>query len=73
MNDESLAKDYLPDPPTPTNKALPTGKSIILAILEMCSIATSKSTRSIVYTYSLYSYNLASSTVFNYDISATGM
>jgi len=39
MNAANLAKDYLPEPPTPTKRAEPPGKSIILAILEMCSIA----------------------------------
>ena len=39
MNADNLANDYLPEPPTPTKSALPTGKSIILQILEICSMA----------------------------------
>jgi hypothetical protein len=39
INAESLARDYLPEPPTPTRRALPTGRLMILAILETCSIA----------------------------------
>jgi hypothetical protein len=39
MKAANLDSDYLPEPPTPTSKALPTGKSIILAILAICSIA----------------------------------
>lgn len=35
----SLDKLYFPEPPTPTNIALPIGKSMILAILDTCSIA----------------------------------
>jgi len=39
INEDNFARDCLPEPPTPTNKALPTGRSIILAILVICSIA----------------------------------
>ena len=39
-----LDKDYLPDPPTPSNKALPWGYLIILAILAMCSVASTNIT-----------------------------
>jgi hypothetical protein len=35
MKAASLDRDYLPDPPTPINKALPTGKSKILEILQI--------------------------------------
>jgi hypothetical protein len=39
MKADNLESDYLPEPPTPISKALPTGKSMILDILQMCSIA----------------------------------
>ena len=55
INAESLARDYLPEPPTPTRRALPTGKLIILAILETCSMAWSNRTKFIEATASLYS------------------
>jgi len=35
MKAANLDKDYLPDPPTPINKACPVGKSKILATLEI--------------------------------------
>jgi hypothetical protein len=60
MKAESLARDYFPDPPTPTRRALPTGKSTILAILETCSIAWLKRTKFIEAIASLYSSSLAS-------------
>ncbi len=34
INAANFDKDYLPEPPTPINKAFPTGKSKILAILQ---------------------------------------
>jgi len=41
-----LERDYLPEPPTPTSNADPVGKSRILQILTMCSMASVKRTRS---------------------------
>lgn len=35
MKAANLDKDYFPEPPTPINKAFPTGKSRILAILQI--------------------------------------
>ena len=64
INEASLISDYLPEPPTPTKRAEPPGKSIILAILEMCSIAWSNNTRFMLATDSLYSSSFASSTPF---------
>lgn len=53
MKADNLDKLYFPEPPTPTNRAFPVGKSKILTILETCSIAYSKSTRSILALTSL--------------------
>jgi hypothetical protein len=39
MNEVSLERDCFPEPPTPTRRALPASKSMILAILVICSIA----------------------------------
>jgi len=39
MNVLSRVSDYLPEPPTPTSRAFPPGVSMILAILQMCSMA----------------------------------
>lgn len=39
MNELNLVKLYLPEPPTPTNKALPPLIVKILEILQICSIA----------------------------------
>jgi hypothetical protein len=44
MNEANLTSDYLPDPPTPTNKALDLGYEIALEILNKCFKASSKST-----------------------------
>lgn len=66
MKDESLVKDYLPEPPTPTSKALPPGISKILEILEMCSIAALKSTKFITALLSLYSANFSSKIYLHY-------
>jgi len=44
MNEANLTRDYLPDPPTPTNNALDLGYDIILEILSKCLIASSKRT-----------------------------
>lgn len=44
-----LESDYLPDPPTPSNKALPSGYRMILAILEMCSQASKNITKRIAF------------------------
>jgi len=40
MNVAIFESDYLPDPPTPSSNALPSGYRMILAILEMCSQAS---------------------------------
>jgi len=45
MKVDSLHKLYLPEPPTPTNKAFPPGKDKILAILTTCSMAYSNKTK----------------------------
>lgn len=42
MKQDNLDKDYLPDPPTPNNKALPIGYLKTLVILEICSQASKK-------------------------------
>jgi len=40
MKEASLVKDCFPDPPTPTNRALPRGRRMILDILIKCTIAS---------------------------------
>ncbi len=45
IKEANLDRDYLPDPPTPINKAWPVGKSRILAILDICPIASLNRTR----------------------------
>jgi hypothetical protein len=55
MNVASLDKDYFPEPPTPTSKACPWELAIILEILHVCFIASSKRTRSMTALVSLYS------------------
>lgn len=52
MKEANLDKDYLPEPPTPTNKACPEGGRTILQTLQICFIASSKSTRGITTTFS---------------------
>lgn len=47
MNAESFVSDYLPDPPSPTNKALPFESLNILAIQSICLIASSNRTKCI--------------------------
>jgi len=64
MKEDSLAKDYFPDPPTPTKRAFPPGISKILAILDMCSMAAENNTRFITALISLYSSNFSSSICF---------
>lgn len=54
MKAESRASDCLPLPPTPTSNALPRGSSRIRLIRHTCDIASSKSTRSMAPTSSLY-------------------
>jgi hypothetical protein len=49
----SLVRDYLPFPPTPTNKACPEGDEMILVILQTCFMASSKSTKFISTKFSL--------------------
>lgn len=48
INAESLVKDYLPEPPTPTKRAFPPGISKILQILDICSIASENRTKFIL-------------------------
>ena len=55
MKDDNLDKDYLPEPPTPTNKACPDGGKIILQILHICFKASSNNTKPIKVLLSLYS------------------
>lgn len=45
INVASAVSDFLPDPPTPTNKACPNSVVIILWILTICSIADSNNTK----------------------------
>jgi hypothetical protein len=60
MNDDNLASDYLPEPPTPTSNALPLGEFIILESLNKWNRASSKITRLIYLEefFSLYAANL---------------
>jgi hypothetical protein len=44
-----LERDYLPDPPTPSNKAFPYGYLKILAILDICSQASKNITNFIYF------------------------
>ncbi len=56
MKAANFVKDYLPDPPTPTNSACPDGGKIILVILQICFMASSKRTSPITGLLSLYSF-----------------
>ena len=47
MEPANLDKDYLPEPPTPTNNACPLGYDIILHIFNTCFNASSKRTKPI--------------------------
>ena len=47
MKDANLDKDYLPEPPTPKSKALPSGYLIILVILDTWSQASRNITKCI--------------------------
>jgi len=49
MNDDNLASDYLPEPPTPTSNALPLGEFIILESLNKWNRGSSKITRLIYH------------------------
>lgn len=69
MKEDNLVNDYLPEPPTPTNKAFPPGISKILQILHICSIAALKSTKFILALTSLYSSNFSSNTYLTCPIS----
>eukprot|EP00353_Schmidingerella_taraikaensis_P015889 CAMPEP_0185619618 /NCGR_PEP_ID=MMETSP0436-20130131/51197_1 /TAXON_ID=626734 ORGANISM="Favella taraikaensis, Strain Fe Narragansett Bay" /NCGR_SAMPLE_ID=MMETSP0436 /ASSEMBLY_ACC=CAM_ASM_000390 /LENGTH=56 /DNA_ID=CAMNT_0028259261 /DNA_START=77 /DNA_END=244 /DNA_ORIENTATION=+ len=44
--DESLESDCLPEPPTPTRRAWPPFPEMMREILQMCFMASSKSTNS---------------------------
>lgn len=48
MNEASLDKDYLPEPPTPINKACPDGGKTILVILQTCFKASSNKIKPIL-------------------------
>ncbi len=65
MNEDNLANDYFPDPPTPINNAFPTPNSKILTILAMCCIAYLNRTKFITLFISLYSANFSSNTFFS--------
>jgi len=65
MNEANLAKDYFPEPPTPTSKALPPGWNRILMILQTWIIASLKRTNSITIFVSLYSFSFVSKFAFN--------
>jgi len=39
MDADKVVRDYLPEPPTPTNKALPPGDLSTREIINKCSIA----------------------------------
>lgn len=67
INEESLDKDYLPEPPTPTSKACPDGGKIILQILQTCFKASSKSTKPMYALLSLYSFNPSSIIADNFS------
>jgi hypothetical protein len=45
MKEDNLARDYLPEPPTPTSSAFPLGELIILVSLNRWKRASSKITR----------------------------
>jgi len=47
MKADNFDKDYLPEPPTPTNKACPEGGNTILQILVICFNASSNNTNPI--------------------------
>lgn len=53
MKAANFVSDYLPLPPTPTNKACPEGVDIILDILQTCLIASSNKTKFISTRFSL--------------------
>ena len=57
---ESFESDCLPEPPTPTSRAWPPGLLMMREILQMCFMASSKSTKSIVALVSLYSSSVSS-------------
>ena len=57
---ESFESDCLPEPPTPTSRAWPPGLLMMREILQMCFMASSKSTKSIVAFVSLYSSSVSS-------------
>ena len=60
MKAASLVKLYLPDPPTPTNKACPEGGNTILVILQICFMASSNKTNPMTGLLSLYSFKASS-------------
>jgi len=72
MKAESFDKLYLPEPPTPTKSAFPVGKSKILIILQMCSMASLKRTKFITDFVSLCSVSFSSKHCFNYSMSSIG-
>jgi hypothetical protein len=56
MKEQSLMRDYLPDPPTPISIICPLGYFNTLAIFRRCSKASSKITRCILFEFDkLYS------------------
>ena len=71
-NAVNLVSDYLPLPPTPTNKAWPLDLSKILEILVMCIIAYLNNTKFIWAFESLYSSNLSYNIFLSYSIDSIG-
>ena len=65
-------RDCFPLPPTPTTRALPRGLSMMRVMRQMCCMATSNRTRSIVALLSLYSASFSVSTFCSLSLSETG-
>lgn len=57
MKAANLVSDYLPLPPTPTNKECPPEGNTILVIRQTCFKASSNNTNPINAKLSLYSFN----------------
>jgi hypothetical protein len=66
MKAANLANDYLPDPPTPIRRALPTPSSRIRTIRATCWIAYENNTRFITFLLSLYSASFSSKHYFSW-------
>ena len=62
----------MPEPPTPTNMALPRGRSRMRVIRVTWSMAWLKSTRSITALFSLCSLSLSTRVLFSFSYVSTG-